>query len=132
MSEEHNDEHKSHGMAKLAIAGVAAASAAVTYFLYGPKADENRAKLRGWMLKAKGEIMEELEELEDVTMEKYEEIVDRVMVKYYEYKGENQESVDAFKARLKEHASEIIALVKEKLSDAEMKLDDAEAKVEEM
>jgi hypothetical protein len=42
-------------------AGVAAAALGA-YFLYGSKdAKKNRAKVKGWMLKARGEVLEQLE-----------------------------------------------------------------------
>jgi len=66
-------------------AGVAAiaALAAAGYFLYGSKdGARNRKKVRGWMLKAKGEVLEGVEKMKDVTEEQYAMIVDKVASKY--------------------------------------------------
>jgi len=54
-------------------AGIAAlaAFAAAGYFLYGKDGAKNRKKVRGWMLKAKGEVLEGVEKLKDVTEEQY-------------------------------------------------------------
>ncbi len=66
--------------------GLAAASVAALaggYLLYGAKdAAKNRKKVRGWTLKAKGEILEKIEKLQDVSEDKYNDIVDVVTKKY--------------------------------------------------
>lgn len=64
---------------------VAASVAAIAggYLLYGAKdAAKNRKKVKGWMLKAKGEILEKMETAKDMSEDKYHEIVDTVSKKY--------------------------------------------------
>ncbi len=68
------------------LAGISAAIAAGTaaaYFLYGSKdAKRYRAKLRGWMVKAKGEVVEKLERAKEVNEAVAHQIIDQVMAKY--------------------------------------------------
>ena len=79
------------------------AAAVGTYFLYGHKdAIKNRAKVKGWMLKAKGEVLEELENAGDVTEEKYHSAVDMVLKKYHELKHINKEDVTDFLDSMKD------------------------------
>ena len=65
------------------IAAAAAAAALGTYLLYGSKsAPKNRAKVKGWMLKAKGEVLSELENMERVTEGAYQDVVNNVLASY--------------------------------------------------
>ena len=77
---------KKQGMGVAAEVGLAAASVAAIaggYLLYGAKdAAKNRKKVKGWMLKAKGEILEKMETAKDLSEDKYHEIVDTVSKKY--------------------------------------------------
>jgi hypothetical protein len=66
-------------------AGVAAAAAAAAlgaYFLYGKNGKENRKKVKGWMLQAKGEILERMENLDNVSEEAYDRIINAVVSNY--------------------------------------------------
>ena len=62
-------------------AGVAVLSAA-GYLLFGPQGKKNRKVVKGWTLKAKGELLERLEGMENVTAEEYHKAVAEVMKKY--------------------------------------------------
>ncbi len=91
----------------VAIVGLVAAAAAVGYFLYGPKGEKNRKKLKGWMLKMKGEVLEKVEALKEVNKETYEKVVDQVSEKYKKLKDISEEEVEAISKRLKGHWSSI-------------------------
>ena len=86
--------------AGLAAAAVAAAGA---YFLYGKRGAQNRKKVRGWMLKAKGEILERLEQVKDLNREKYEEIVDTVIRRYRGVKGLDGREISRLVTELKSY-----------------------------
>ncbi len=62
--------------------GIAAIAALGTYFLYGKKGAQNRAKISGWMLKMKGEVLEKVEKVKDLNEKEYYEIVDEVTARY--------------------------------------------------
>lgn len=91
----------------VAIVGMVAAAAAVGYFLYGPKGAKNRKKIKGWMLKMKGEVLEKVESLKEVNKEAYEKIVDQVGDKYKKLKDISDEEVEALSKKLKSHWSGI-------------------------
>ena len=63
-----------------------AAAAAGAYFFYGKDGAKNRKQLKGWMVKAKGEVMDNLEKLNDVSQPIYEKVVSEVMKKYKKLK----------------------------------------------
>ncbi len=59
------------------------AAAAGVYMLYGSKdASKNRKAIKGWTLKAKGEILEKLEQSKDLNEQKYHALVDTIAKKY--------------------------------------------------
>lgn len=87
----------------VAIVGLVAAAAAVGYFLYGPKGEKNRKKLKGWMLKMKGEVLEKVESLKEVNKEAYEKIVDQVGEKYKKLKDISEDEVESLSKKLKSH-----------------------------
>jgi predicted alpha/beta-hydrolase family hydrolase len=101
---------------KLSItAGIAGLTAAAigTYFLYGHKdAVKNRAKVKGWMLKAKGEVLEELEKAGDITEEKYHGIVGSVLKKYHDLKKIDKTDVSGFLESMKDEWKEMAGVKK--------------------
>lgn len=96
-----------------AIAGVAAAAAGLVYF-YGPKGDKRRKKLKGWMLKVKGEVLTRLEEAEELSKEKYDEIVDKAIDSYRDAKDASEKELDELKERLKGEWEHIKQVAQEK------------------
>jgi len=86
-----------------ALATVAASAGA--YFLYGSKdAQKNRKMVKGWALKAKGEVMEKIEMLKgELTEENYNKIVDTVLLKYQNVKTSTQDEVLELGGELKSH-----------------------------
>jgi len=82
-------------------AGVAALAAA-GYFFLGPKGKKNQKKTRAWMIKMKGDVVERLESVQDVTKETYDTIVDTVGGAY-ESVAQNKNEVSELAAELKSH-----------------------------
>jgi hypothetical protein len=82
---------KSNGMGnKMMIgAGIAAlAAAAGAVFLYGTDAGKKkRTQIKGWMLKLKGEVLEQLETMQDWSEAAYHTAVDTVAEKYKQVKN---------------------------------------------
>lgn len=83
--------------------GLAAAAIAGAFYLYGKEGAKRRAKIRGWALKAKGEVLEKLENLKDVNEETYNKVVDTVAEKYKKAKGVDLAEVTALVADMKRH-----------------------------
>jgi gas vesicle protein len=91
----------------LAVGAAAALAGFAGYYLFGPKGKENRKKVRGWTLKAKGEVLEKIEKLEEVTEDKYHEIVDTVMKKYTKLKSIADEETDKLEEELKKRFKDV-------------------------
>lgn len=85
----------------VAITGVAAAAAAAAYYFYGPKGKQYRVKIRGWALKAKGELLENVEKIKSVDKKAYNALVDKITVKYKKLKGVSSQDVAKLSKELK-------------------------------
>lgn len=70
----------------LGLAAALAATAAGLYYLYGKNGDKHRKQVKGWMLRAKGEVLERMEKLDEITEGAYHKIVDDVTKQYNKYK----------------------------------------------
>lgn len=82
----------------------AAVAAAGAYFLYGSKsAAENRKKVRGWTLKAKGEVLEALEKAKEISAEEYAALVDTATSAYGTVERASKGEMKDFKAEMLEH-----------------------------
>ncbi len=96
-------KEESHGMLPLA-AGVIAGVAGM-YFLHGqgkaPKA--NRQKIKGWVLKAKGEALEKIEKMKEMDEEAYHAIIDGVMAKYNKLDSSDKAEIEALAKDMKKH-----------------------------
>ena len=102
---------KSSSMAKVVTisAGVAALAAA-GYFFLGPKGEKNRKKTRAWMIKMKGDVVEKLESVQDITKETYDTIVDSVGDAYATV-AESKDEVAKLAKELKSHWKSISSKV---------------------
>lgn len=102
-----------HGLeVGLALAGLAAVAGGV--FLYGTDAGKKKRKaIKGWMLKAKGEVIEKLENLKEVNEENYNKIVDAVEAKYKALKSVAPEDLAEVITDLKKSWKHIVKIAKE-------------------
>lgn len=89
-------------------AGVAAA-AAISYYFFGPEGKKNRTKLKGWMVKMKGEVVEKMEDAQDMTETAYNTIVDNVSAAYQKSGKIGAAEVTAFASTLKKHWKGIVS-----------------------
>lgn len=96
-------------------AGLAVAGAAGAAWLYGTKeGQKTKKKLESWMLKAKGEVMEKLEKMDDVTEDAYHKAVSQVMKKYKKAKAVSTPKVVKLEKDLKRHWKALAAKKKKK------------------
>lgn len=80
------------------------AALAGAYFLYGAKnAKKNRANVKGWIIKAKGELVEKLEKTRLATEDQYNTMVDTVMKKYESASSVDKKELEALRRDLKKH-----------------------------
>jgi gas vesicle protein len=88
-------------------AGIAAVIAG-TYFLYGSKnSTKNRKKVKSWMLQAKGEILERIENISEVSEDGYNKIVKEVADKYQALKKIDKRDITEFVEEIKSHWKDI-------------------------
>jgi hypothetical protein len=86
----------------------AAVTAAGAYFLYGSKkASQNRKKVKGWALKAKGEVLEALEKAEAITEAEYRALVETATGAYSTVKNATAGEVKDFKKEMQNHWAEL-------------------------
>lgn len=87
----------------------AAVAAAGAYFLYGSNnAAKNRKAVKSWMLKAKAEVLEKIEEAKDMSQEEYEQLIDTVATTYAGVKQASKVDLSTFKKEMKEHWKGIV------------------------
>lgn len=86
----------------------AAVTAAGAYFLYGTKnAQQNRKKVKGWVLKAKGEVLESLEKAKAITEDEFHELVATASKAYGTVKSATKGEIKEFKAEMTQHWKEL-------------------------
>lgn len=96
-----NQNKKNIGKTARISAGLAALAAA-GYFFLGPKGKKNQQKTRAWMIKMKGDVIEKLESVQDITREAYDAIVDTASGAYEAAAG-SKEEVEKLARELKAH-----------------------------
>jgi hypothetical protein len=102
MKETNKKEGIGAGAIVAGIAGITAAAVG-TYFLYGHKdAAKHRKAVKGWALKAKGEVLEELEKAEGVTEDSFFKAVSAVVKKYNQLKHITPSEIEEFMGEMKE------------------------------
>lgn len=95
-------------------AGLIAAAAAGAYYLFGTKdGGKKRKELRGWMLKVKGEVMDKMEDMKDVSEEKYNKLIETTVTKYSKSKKVGKKEAEALKKDLLKHWKNIKRELKE-------------------
>lgn len=85
------------------IVAVAAAAIAGGYFLYGKDGAKNRKKIKGWMLKAKGEVLEQMERGKEITEDTYHQVIDKVSQKYQAAKDIDPNELQQLVKEMKGH-----------------------------
>ncbi len=108
MTQKSNNSQNGNDMgAKVAMGvGLAALAAATAgaVFLYGTDAGKKKRKqIKGWMLKAKGEVLEQMENMKDLSEDAYTAVVDSVAKKYESMKDVDPVEVAALVRDLKSY-----------------------------
>lgn len=94
----------SHVGAATIIGGLAAAAAVGGYFLYNNKdAQKKVKKVKGWALKAKGEVLEKIERLKEVNESAYNQIIDAVLSRYQKVSNIDASELIQISKELKSH-----------------------------
>jgi len=80
---------------------MAAIAAAGNYFIYGRHAGENREKIAGWALQLKGEVLQKMETLPEITQSAYNELVDKTARRYARVKRVSASEIKHITVELK-------------------------------
>lgn len=102
------NKQQSRKKAAAALTGAALAAVAGVIYLYGPDGDKRRKRLKHWMLRAKADILERLENAEHLTEEEYHRIVDEALDQYYQQSSTTKKEIDALAAELKAYWSDLV------------------------
>ncbi len=98
------DKKSGSGNAGAVVLGTMAIGALAGYIFWGSKnAPKNRKNLKGWVLKAKGEVLERVEKTKEASEAQYHKIVDDVLRKYEATKSIDTKEVKALGKDLKKH-----------------------------
>ncbi len=103
----HKDTQPNTAQTILTIGAGVAALATATYYFFGPKGEDHRESMKGWMIKMKGEIVEKIEEAKELSEPVFREIVDSVVASYAASKKIGEQELHAFADRLKGQWKEI-------------------------
>jgi len=94
----------------------AAVAAAGAYFLYGSdNASKNRKQVKSWALKAKAEVLEQLEDAKQMTTEEYEQVIAAVAGTYASAKGATKKDLKEFTTEMQDHWKKIEKIAKPKV-----------------
>lgn len=88
----------------------AAVAAAGAYFLYGSEhAEQNRKRVKGWALKAKGDVLDALENAEHMTEEQFQAVVAQVLDTYDKARSLSKKEMSDFKKEMQLNWEELVA-----------------------
>lgn len=94
--------NKKHNKQGLTITAVVASLVAGAYFLSDNKqVKKNKKIVKGWMLKAKGEVLDKMEKVQDLKKSDYEKIINSVSDKYKKLKSVNSKEIQDLTRDLK-------------------------------
>ena len=112
------DRKSSHGVGKVLGIAALAAAAAGTYYLFGSdKSARNRRHVKSWMLKMKADVMDEVENIKDLTEDAYDKVIDQISEKYATAKNIDKDELAALAKRMKSHWKEIREDIKDTVGD---------------
>ena len=96
--------HKSHPAVKTVTGLAALAAAAGAYYFYGSKAaKQHRRQMKSWMVKAKADVMEELEHMKTLSQSAYEQAVNEALSKYKKLRQASPKELAYLQKELKGH-----------------------------
>ena len=97
------------GPSKMKIAAVGAgiaglvATAYAAYFFLGPKGKKHQQQAKSWIIKMKGDVVEKLETVKDITKPMYHEIINSVAAQYEKDMKAGHTEIAAVANELKKH-----------------------------
>lgn len=113
---EKNINHGS-GKMKLFVLGASLAGLAAAYFFLNPKNKKNIENTKSWAIKMKGDVVEKLEQVRDISEAVYGGIIDSVATKYEKSLKSNSKEIRELAQDLKTHWRVISQSVEAKKKD---------------
>jgi hypothetical protein len=104
---------------KLVIAGLLASAAVGAVYFYGKNKKKTQEKLRGWVLKVKGEVMERVASAETLTRSRYNEFIDAAVEKFSDKKHIAESEAEKLRENLKARWGEIVTHVENGIEEFE-------------
>ncbi len=95
-------KNKRHIVGAIGLATVIAAAASM-YFLYGKNGAQRRKKVRGWAVKVKKEVIEQLKNLKEFNQAAYNRVIDNVGNRYKQLKSIDPAEIRKVMGELKSH-----------------------------
>ena len=96
----------------MAIGASVAALAAASYYFFGPEGKKNQKKMKGWMIKMKGEIVDKMENAKEMSEMAYHKIVDTAATAFSKHTSASAEDVAAYATLLKKQWKGITGALK--------------------
>lgn len=106
-----SNSKKSTGLKVGAGIAIAAAAIAGAYFLYGKDGAKNRKMIKGWALKMKGEVLERIKDVPELTHGAYLQIIDEVSKRYQPLQNVDSKELAATVKELQGHWKNITKAV---------------------
>jgi gas vesicle protein len=116
-----NKNHNSNAGKLVAGLTAIAAATAGAYFLYGKNGTKNRKAVKGWMLKIKGDVVDKMENLKEVSETTYNTVIDQVADKYSKMKTVAKDDLDKVVTELRGHWKSIKKEIEPKAKKASKK-----------
>lgn len=111
------------------VVGIAATVLVGGYVLFGPEGRRNRRNVDRYIKRAKYQILDKMEHLEDVTEDQYHKIVDEVMAKYGSVKEIGGDKWQLVSDRFKDRWNEMREAAREARDDVKRELEEAESSI---
>lgn len=118
-------EKNENGLGKVLLGASLVAAAGASYFLFGPDGQKNRKKVKMWFLKAKIEVLEKIEKIDEISEDKYHEVVNAVVKKYEKTKDWTEKETEELKKEAKKHWKNIEKEFKSKEKEVGNKINKA-------
>lgn len=115
MKNKNNQKKTNAHVGTAVISGLAVAALVGGYFLYNNTNVKKKIKpIKGWAMKAKGEVLEKIEKIKNINEESYHKVVDTVVGKYQKIQTINTAELAALAQELKKHWKSIKKVLNEK------------------
>lgn len=85
-----------------------AALATASYYFWGPDGKRHQRRMKGWMYKMKGEIIERIEDVKELTEPVYRDIIDSVAGATSSTVKASKTEIKAFAEKLKDQWNDIV------------------------